>query len=135
MRPISMHEARYISVSINRPASEVFAFAHDPKNLPKWATGLSGSLKKEGDTLIAESPMGTIRIQFAKENSFGVLDHNVTLPNGEKFYNPMRVFPNGEGSEVVFTLYRQPNMSKEEFQNDEKTIRGDLERLKSILEE
>jgi hypothetical protein len=33
------------------------------------------------------------------------LDHDVTLPSGETLSNPMRVVPNGTGSEVVFTLF------------------------------
>jgi hypothetical protein len=39
-----------------------------------------------------------------KRNDFGVLDHVVALPSGESVYNPLRVIPDGEASEVVFTL-------------------------------
>jgi uncharacterized membrane protein len=34
--------AKHISVSINRPAGQVYEFASNPENLPKWAAGLSG---------------------------------------------------------------------------------------------
>ena len=38
--------AKHLSVSIERSAAEVHEFASDPENLPQWAEGLSGSIKK-----------------------------------------------------------------------------------------
>ena len=78
--------------------------------------------------------MGRITIEFAKKNNFGVLDHDVTLPSGEKVYNPMRVCANDKGSEVLFTLYRRPRMSDEEFTKDARTVKRDLRKLKELLE-
>jgi hypothetical protein len=48
--------------------------------------------------------MGTVKVRFSEKNRFGVLDHEVTLGSGIKFHNPMRIFPNGDGSEVTMTL-------------------------------
>ena len=127
-------KSRHISVSINRPADEVYEFATNPENLPKWAAGLSGSIKNVKGDWIAESPMGRIKIKFAEKNKFGILDHDVTLPSGEKVYNPMRVFPNNEGSELVFTLYRRLDMSDKMFAEDSKLVKSDLEKLKGLLE-
>lgn len=44
-----------------------------------------------------------------------MLDHVVTLPSGKSVYNPLRVIPDGDVSEVVFTLRRQPGMTDEQF--------------------
>jgi hypothetical protein len=57
--------------------------------------------------------MGRVGFAFAPRNEFGVLDHEVTLPSGEVFYNPMRVVPDGEACEVVFTLRQQQGMTDE----------------------
>ena len=73
--------ANHISVSIERCAAEVYEFASNPENLPQWAGGLSGSIKKVDDEWIAEAPMGTVKITFAEKNKFGILDHDVTLSN------------------------------------------------------
>lgn len=124
----------HISVSINRPADEVYEFASNPENLPKWASGLSGSIKSANGDWIAESPMGRIKIKFAGKNKSGILDHEVTLPSGEKVNNPMRVFPNNHGSELIFTLYKRPEMSDQMFADDAKIVKKDLEKLKSLLE-
>lgn len=126
--------SQHISVSINCSADRVYEFASNPENLPKWATGLGGSVRKVNGDWIADSPMGRIKVTFAERNGFGILDHDVTLPSGEQVYNPMRVFPNNDGSELVFTLYRRPEMSDEMFAEDAETVTHDLEKLKTLLE-
>ena len=126
--------AKHITVSINRSAAQVYEFASNPENLSKWAAGLSGSIKKINEEWIAESPMGTVKVKFAEKNKFGVLDHDVTLSSGAKFYNPMRVFPNDNGSELIFTVYRRPDVSDQEFAADAKAVEKDLAKLKTLLE-
>jgi hypothetical protein len=126
--------AKHISVSINRPVTEVYEFVSTPENLPKWAAGLSGSIRKTGEDWISESPLGTVKVKFADRNKFGILDHDVTLPSGVPVYNPMRVFPNNDGSELVFTLYRRPGMSEQMFVEDAEAVIKDLQSLKMLLE-
>ncbi len=127
-------KSRHISVSIDRKADQVYAFASNPGNLPKWAAGLSGSIENVKGDWIAESPMGRIKVKFAAKNTFGILDHDVTLPTGDTMNNPMRVVPNNDGSEVVFTLFQRPDMSDRMFDEDAKAVTRDLERLKALLE-
>lgn len=134
-KDISMtFKSKNISVSINRSADQVYEFASNPENLPKWAAGLSGSIKNINGDWIAESPMGKVKVKFADKNKFGILDHDVTLPSGVKFYNPMRVFPNNDGSELIFTLYHRSEMSDQMFADDAKLVKKDLEKLKMLLE-
>jgi uncharacterized membrane protein len=127
-------KSRHISVSIKQSADQVYAFASNPENLPKWASGLSGSIKNVNGDWVAESPIGKVKIEFAVKNIFGVLDHDVTLSSGEKFYNPMRVFPNNDGSELIFTLYLRAGMTEQMFAEDAQTVARDLEKLKTLLE-
>ena len=127
-------KSQHISVSINHPADLVYELASNPENLPKWAAGLSGSIKKVNGDWLAESPMGKVKVEFAGKNNFGVLDHEVTLPSAAKVYNPMRVFPNNDGSELIFTLYQRPSMTEQMFAEDEEAVARDLERLKTLIE-
>lgn len=131
---MSYFNSRHVSISINNLAEKVYEFASDPENLPKWAAGVGGSIKNVDGEWIAESPMGMVKIKFADKNKFGILDHDVTLPSGETFYNPMRVFPNKGGSELIFTLYQRPGMSDRDFRKDEEQIKADLEKLKALVE-
>lgn len=128
------HQVRHISVSIDRPRDEVYSFVSNPENLPKWATGLGGSIKMVNGEWIADTPMGKVKIKFAEENKFGILDHEVVLESGVKINNPMRVIANGKGSEIFFTLIRQPEASDEKFAQDAQWVEKDLKILKGLLE-
>jgi hypothetical protein len=46
----------------------------------------------------------------------------------------MRVVSNGEGSEVIFTLFRTPGMTDEILERDIRWVTGDLATLKDLLE-
>jgi hypothetical protein len=105
-------------MTIERPPGEVYAFVFDPKNLPRWASGLSAAAK----------------VRFVERNAFGVLDHFVKVDSGPEIYMPMRVFPNGEGAEVLLTVFRQHGTSEEKFGEDTQWVRRDLEALKALLE-
>ena len=127
-------ESRQISASIDRPAAEVYDYASDPANLPAWAPGLGSSVENIDGRWFVETPAGAAGFAFVERNEFGVLDHEVTLPSGDIVYNPMRVVPNGDGCEVVFSLRRLPGMSAEDFERDAGLVRADLTRLKHVLE-
>ena len=130
-----MHEVRHISVYIARRPAEVYEFASDPRNLPRWAAGLARSeVREDGDEWVAEAPFGRVRVRFVERNTLGVVDHDVTLPSGATIRNPMRVVPNGEGSEFVFTLIRQPGVSDAQFAEDKAAVENDLKTLKGVLE-
>jgi hypothetical protein len=131
---LSYFNSRHVSISINNSAEKVYEFTSDPENLPKWAAGVGSSIKNVNGEWIADSPMGMVKIKFADKNKFGILDHDVTLPSGETFYNPMRVFPNRGGSELIFTLYQRSGMSDRDFRKDEEQIKADLEKLKDLVE-
>ncbi len=128
-------ESRHVSAHIDRPFAEVYEYASDPANLPAWAPGLLTSIDRVDGQWIAESDMGRLLIVFAPPNPFGVIDHDVTVPTGETFHNPMRVLPDGDGCEIVFTVRRQPNMTDEEFERDAGAVLADLQALKRIVED
>ncbi|MGH7320751.1 MAG: SRPBCC family protein [Candidatus Rokuibacteriota bacterium] len=130
-----MGDVQHVSVSIARPPAEVYEFASDPRNLPRWASGLARSeVRRDGDAWVADAPFGKVRVRFAPRNAFGVMDHDVTLESGVTIHNPMRVVPNGQGSEFVFTLMRQPGTPDEQFARDKAAVEDDLKRLKDLLE-
>jgi uncharacterized membrane protein len=130
-----LYPSKHVSVPVERPADVVYAYASNPANLPLWAAGLvTGAIRPVGDDWIAESPMGTIRVRFADPNPYGVLDHRVTLPDGDAVLNPMRVVPNGDGAELTFTLYRLPGVTDQSFAADAAQVETDLRRLKELLE-
>ena len=128
-------ESAHISTSIDRSAEDVYAFASDPRNLSRWAAGLA---RADGELVdgvwVVESPMGRVTVDFTPSNPFGVLDHAVTLPSGETVSNPMRVMPNADGCDVVFTVHRRAGVSATEFAADQHAVAADLATLRDLMQ-
>lgn len=127
-------ESRTVSVSIDRTAAEVYAFLSQPENFPQWASGLCSSIRPDGDAWLADTPNGPMKVRFTAPNAFGVLDHYVYPAPEQEVYVPMRVLAKGQGSEVLFTLFRQADMSDERFAEDLGWVERDLRDLKALLE-
>ncbi len=126
--------ALHISQWINRDPAVVAEFASNYANLPLWAEGLSAGIRNENGRWITDSPMGVVEVSFLGGVEFGVLDHDVIFPDGTRVHNPLRVLRNDDGAEVVFTLYRLPGVSDDEFESDAELVRADLMRLRDALE-
>ena len=105
-------------MTIERSPLDVYNYVSDPKNLSKWASGLGAAVK----------------VRFVERNKFGVLDHFVSVGAGPEVYMPMRVFPNGDGSELLITVFRRDGVTEEKFVDDTQWVRRDLEALKQLLE-
>ncbi|MDN6746827.1 MAG: SRPBCC family protein [Brevibacterium sp.] len=127
-------DAQHVSQTIRRDPSDIAVFAGNPANLPHWAAGLSGGIRNEAGRWITASPMGEVEVKFRPGIEFGILDHDVIFPDGTAMHNPLRILHNDDVSEVVFTVYRLPNVSDEELARDVEAVRKDLEHLRDVLE-
>jgi len=130
----TMYQSRTLSVQISRHPRDVYTFTSVPENFPRWASGLGKSLKRVNGEWMAETPQGPRKVRFTERNEFGILDHYVSLEPGVELYIPMRVIPNGSGSELIFTLFRLPDMSEEQFAADADWVMRDLTALKNLLQ-
>jgi hypothetical protein len=107
----------------------------DPANLSIWAAGLAESpLRQIDGKWVADSPLGRVAVAFVRPNDLGVADHDVTLPSGETVTNPMRIFANGDGCDVVFSVRRLAAMSEADFASDVDAVARDLASLRSLME-
>jgi hypothetical protein len=127
-----MLESRTISVSIQRSWQEVYEAVWRPEDFTRWASGLSKSPLQKDDQgwWRTQGPEGPIRIRFTDHNAFGIMDHSIDLGSGVDVYVPMRIVPNGEGAEVLFTLFRQTDMSDDKFAE---WVARDLIALKTLI--
>jgi len=133
--PNMMVESRTLAISVDRNADEVYAFVSNPENLPQWAPAFCKSVRRTGEDWIVETPDGSMKIRFVGKNPFRVADHYVSPRIGVEIYVPMRVVANGSGgSEVIFTLFRQPDMTQEQFRRDIEMLTRDQGTLKRALE-
>ncbi len=132
LNPGSMYEATTVTVSITRPADTVYAYISDPSKLAEWSFFQSAVPTDDGWRM--GTPAGEALLRLVDANDFGVADHTIQTSDGREVYIPMRVVPNGEGSEVIFTAFRAPGMSDEEYAADVSQVEADLGRLKELLE-
>lgn len=127
---------KHLSVSIPKPFDLVNGYLSDPANWRQWASGL-GEMQFNAGTgaWTAQQESGVVSIVFTPPNDFGILDHRVTLPDGSVVIMPARAIANGDSTELVFTLFRQPGMDDATWERDEDWVRSDLEKLRRIFRE
>lgn len=127
-------QAVVVSQAVDASADTVYAFASRMEKLPLWASGLAKGITQRDGNWFADSPMGEVQVRMAPTNAFGVLDHDVTLPNGVTVHNAFRVTPCGDGSLLTFVVLRLEGGSQESFDADIAHVRRDLAALKHRLE-
>ena len=127
-------KSKTLTISINCNPKRVYELVSNLENMPKWTKTFCRSIKKSNGEWIIETPQGPVKIKIAPKNDFGILDHTVIPAPGVEVFVPMRVVPNGQGSEVIFTLFQQPGMSDENFAKDQGMVKQDLATLKQVME-
>ncbi|EJE50387.1 Polyketide cyclase / dehydrase and lipid transport [Acidovorax sp. CF316] len=131
----TVQEARVVSQSVAVAANTVYDFAHRMENLPLWASGLATGIEQRDGQWFTDSPMGKVRVDMAPHNPFGVLDHDVTLPDGTTVHNAFRVTPcGGHGSLLSFVVLRFEGVGQANFEADVAHVRKDLAALQQLLE-
>nr|WP_145547976.1 SRPBCC family protein [Variovorax boronicumulans] len=123
-----------VSQTVGVPAELAYAFASRMDKLPLWASGLAKGIVQRGGKWFADSPMGEVEVEMAPANPFGVLDHDVKLPNGVSVHNAFRVTPCGAGCLLSFVVPRPAGVSQERFAADIAHVQRDLAALKELLE-
>ncbi|HEY4125925.1 MAG TPA: hypothetical protein VGM36_14990 [Rhizomicrobium sp.] len=129
-----MPQTETLGIFIAKPYELVCGFLAEPRNFPRWASGLAMGLELTEDGWVGDAPQGKVKIRFSPPNAFGIADHWVILPTGEEVYVPLRALAHGAGTEVILTLFPMPSMSEEDFAGDTAIVRRDLASLKDLLE-
>ena len=127
-------EMRHVSVSVDRSPDDVYRFMANIESMALWAAGIGKLTQVQGQDWVSEGPLGKAKVRFSEPNAFRVLDHDVTLPSGVTVHNALRVLPNHQGCEVVFSVVRQRGMSDDEYARDADAVEEDLRTLKKLLE-
>lgn len=130
-----MLPARTFSVSIREEWRALYERIWRPEFFQKWASGLAESdLRSVDGEWLANGPEGPIRIRFTPQNAYGVMDHWVETGDGSQVHIPLRIIANGDGAEVLLTLFRLPGMDDEKFAADARWVNRDLKALKALIE-
>src|SRR6188472_4603756 len=123
---MSVQRATVVHISILASPESVATFLADMKNWETWAPWVRSVTRRSDRDWRLETTDGPMAVRFAEPNSFGILDHRVTLASGVSVFNAMRVTPNGSGSELTMVVLHSPEMSDDQFEQDVQAVTDDF---------
>jgi hypothetical protein len=128
-------ETHTVTVAIDAPLATVAADLADPTTHHQWATEFfAGPVRPgEGGEFIAPVPMlgGEVRHRIDADVERGILDLYFA-PQGAAYGPPIpvRLVPNADGVDVLWTLARFPGVSDQAWQQGLASMARELDALK-----
>jgi|SRR5215207_1836470 hypothetical protein len=128
-------ETHTVTVTIDAPLATVAADLADPTTHHLWATEFFAGPVRPGEPgeFVAPVPMmgGEVRHRIDADVERGILDLYFA-PSGAPFGPPIpvRLVPNGDGVDVLWTLARFPGVSDQAWQQGLASMTRELQALK-----
>ncbi len=132
--PRQTSAAHTLRLNLDARAEAVYAFVAKPENLPHWAPNFCVAVVRVDGQWRVQTASGTMLFRFTQPETFGVLDHLITLNSGEEIFVAMRLTARGASCEISITIPRDGDMSEPDFQRDLQSVEQDLYTLKCIVE-
>src|SRR5690348_15163673 len=107
--------AKTLTASLPWSVPMAFSCISDPENLPSWHGSFCRSLRRDNGSLIVESPRGEVVVHFVRDDHSHVLDLVVRVGEGVTLTHAIRLIPNGEGSEIIWTLVKPLGLADNVF--------------------
>jgi hypothetical protein len=125
-----------VRITIDAPFDKVTSDLADPATHPEWGTEFFEGAARPGDDgeVIATVPRmgGDVRAKVDADLAAGRIDLYLApldAPFGPPL--PVRVIPNGDGVDVLFTLIRPPGQSDPEWEEGLASMQRELANLKT----
>ncbi|HEV7655819.1 MAG TPA: SRPBCC family protein [Mycobacteriales bacterium] len=112
----------------------MYAYLADLARWPEWTFFEALTPRPDGRWDAVVPGGGRSVVTPARPNDLGVLDHAVEVSPEVTVQVGLRVVPNQDGSEVLFTAFRVPGMSDAEWADDVAAAEKDQAELKALLE-
>lgn len=132
-----MLKSRVFTIPMHRKYAEVYGFLSEPANFVLWGGAVPGTDMRHltGTDYVVSLPRGQRVMRFTPFNEFGVLDYEVFMEGESKGpVTPVRIHPNQEGCEIVFTWFQRAGVSDEQFESEAEWAYSDLLRMKAYIE-
>ncbi|HEC19792.1 MAG TPA: hypothetical protein ENI97_10685 [Gammaproteobacteria bacterium] len=132
---MAIFESKTLTVEIDAPYEKVMMDLADPMTHPEWAKEFfAGPAKKsEYGYVLAPVPMmgGTIKFKIESDIALGLLDLYLAPPDSD-YGAPLqvRVIRNGDGANVLWTLFRFPGLSDSNWKDGLISMSKELLELK-----
>ena len=132
---MSTHQTTTLAVTIDAPPQSVAADLADPATHPEWAAEFfdGPATRRDDGSYSARVPLmgGPVRFTVEADTAAGIVDLFLA-PEGAPFGAPLpvRLVPNGDGVDVLWTLTRFPGTPDEAWQAGLASMSRELERLR-----
>src|ERR1051325_3774502 len=123
--------SRTVTVVLDAPSDEVFAFLSRVENLPLWATDFARELKYvEGKARVVNA-LGEFVFRIDADPATGVIDMFAGPQEDELALFPTRVVSLGGGrSAYTFTMFKAPEMPDELFESQHRSLEREFENIR-----
>lgn len=128
----SLGPAETRSISIATPPATVLDLVGDPRRLPDWAPEFASAVEPDGQDWLIDAGGTQLRIRVDHSAEHGIVD--LTRPGDPGRGARMRVLPNEEGSEFVFTLIFPAGTPAEAIAAQMGTVESELRTVRELCE-
>jgi hypothetical protein len=132
MPTIMTGRAETRSISIAATPDSVLELVGDARRLPDWAPAFAQAVERDGDDWLVDSGGGRLRIRVRVGAGHGTVD--LVGPQDPSRGAHMRVLPNEQGSELLFTLVFPGGTAPEAVAEQMATVEGELETVRALCE-
>lgn len=120
-----------VAVEIPASAEDVFDYLSRIESVPEWATEFVQAFDVQGPSEArARTSLGDVIFRMEADEDTRVIDMRVGPSEGPTALFPTRVVAVDDGrSAYLFTMFRGPEQSEDEFQAETESLRRELENI------
>jgi hypothetical protein len=124
-------EHRTVTVLLDAPKEDVFAYLADVENLPKWATEFARELRYDDGKAKVVNGLGEFFFELDADPDTGVIDMYAGPAESELALFPTRVveLPDAR-SAYTFTMFQAPAMPDELFAAQYESLLRELDNIR-----
>jgi hypothetical protein len=117
------------SLSIAAQPAGVISYLRDPRKLPEWAPQFASEIRLADDHVVVNPGEGELRMRLIASPEAGTIDLVAAAdPRRGAF---MRVLPNRDGCELLFTLFFPVETSRDAIATQMSEVEAELERVRA----
>lgn len=123
------------SVSVGAPPRFTWGVLARVEDWPRFSPFATEVRRTSATTFTVAGPQGDVVLASDFDERLLLLDHTVTLSDGTQVRIPYRVAPNHRGSELIMTNVKSPGDSVDEYEEQLRWMRTELDGAKRFVEE
>jgi len=129
----TINQAGIRSLGVAASPADVHAYLSDAGNLPAWAPGFAPRISPSGSSWLVTRDDGEFTIDVVAEPRSRAVDFVSASDHARGLF--ARVLPNGDGSEVVFTLLFAPDTPQDVVATQALTLETELAAVRDACEQ